>query len=363
MKHSQKPDKIILYGGSFDPIHVGHIKAAQMAIEAVGADFLYFIISPLSSFKNQIHASANHRAKMVRLAIEKYPKMQLSLIEVKSKNFLFYQTLQFFQKKHPNAQLFSLIGSDHLQTFHMWKHAELISENSQIIYLVRPGFELEYADNIKQFKMQKIGETNLDISSSTLRKKSDLRMLDWKVIKYINENCVYVEKRIKNYLSEGRWQHCVRTAKFAKKLAISCGYHNVNDAYIAGLFHDLAKEFSSQELLRYAQLLNIKKYTSIETLHPYAAYYIMKYDYLFENKEILDAVYRHTEPIQKDLTLLDKIIYLADKLEPGRKKTNKNQLFDISKMQKLALSNIDEAFHQVYQATLNFYTKKHKNNP
>ncbi|WP_027119493.1 nicotinate-nucleotide adenylyltransferase [[Mycoplasma] testudinis] len=353
------PKKIVLYGGSFDPFHAGHLKSAQMALKAINADVLYLIVSHLSPFKKRINASNYHRIQMIKIATKQFSKIKISLDEIKNKNSYFYKTLKAFKKRFKNDQLFSLIGSDHLSTFDKWENAEWISKNSQIIYLDRPGFPVVH-ENVKKFKMQRIGETLIDISSSTLRRKSIKKWMNPLVIKYINDNCVYANKRIQERLSNERWQHCLRTARFAKRLARSCNYKNPNEAYVAGLFHDLAKELSKDDLLKYASLLNIKKFTSIKTLHPFAAYYIMKHDYLFDNETILNAVYRHTEPIQKKLTVLDKIIYVADKIEPGRKKDKERQLFDINIMQKLALKNVNQAFKKIYKITLDFFLKKTK---
>lgn len=348
--NDQKFKKIILYGGSFDPIHLGHIKAAKLALKKIKADVVIFIVSWLSPFKKHTFSSNSDRLKMAKLATKNIPNFIVSDYEIQSKNSYFFKTIEHFSKQYPDSQLYSLIGSDNIKKFHIWKSPDLIAKKTQIIYANRPHFcNLEKIEkqNINKFSMKFIGNTNINASSTDLRKKSNLKYLNPEVVEYVNDNLLYINERIKANLSKARWNHCQRTAKFAEKLAIANKYSKPKEAYIAGLFHDLAKEFSPDKLMYYANKLKIKKFTSINTLHSFAAYYVMKYDYLFKNKSILQAVYYHTEPNQKTITKLDKIIFVADKCEPGRIKEKNNQIFNVKKMQKIAFKNIDESFLQI----------------
>lgn len=356
--NQKKIKKIILYGGSFDPIHLGHIKAAKLALKKIKADLVIFIVSWLSPFKKHAFSSNLNRLEMTRLATENISNFIVSDYEIKSKNSYFFKTVEYFEKQYPNAELYSLIGSDNIRNFDKWKNPDFIAKKTQIIYANRPYFcnlEKSEKENIDRFSMKFIGNTNISASSTDLRKKSIRKQLDSKVIEYINDNLIYVKERIKSYLSETRWNHCKRTAEFAKKLAIANKYSDPKEAYIAGLFHDLAKEFSSKQLIYYANKLKIKKFTSINTLHSFAAYYVMKYDYLFKNNNILHAVYYHTEPSKRTITKLDKIIFVADKCEPGRIKEKINTILNVKKMQKLALTNIDEAFLKIFNKLKIYY--------
>lgn len=356
--NSKENKKIILYGGSFDPIHLGHIKAAKLALEKIKADVVIFIVSWLSPFKKYSFSPCLDRLKMAKLATKSFSNFIVSDYEIKAKNSYFFKTVEYFEKKYPGSKLYSLIGSDNIKNFHNWKNPDIISKKTQIIYVNRPHFfnlEKSEKENINKFSMKFIGNTNINTSSTDLRIKSSLKYLNPKVIEYINDNLLYVKERIESYLSKARWNHCKRTAKFAKELAIANKYSNPKEAYIAGLFHDLAKEFTPKQLINYAKKLKIKKFTSINTLHSFAAYYVMKYDYLFKNNNILQAVYYHTEPKQKTITKLDKIIFVADKCEPGRINQKINMILNVKKMQKIALNNIDEAFLEISNKLKTYY--------
>lgn len=348
--------KIIIYGGSFDPIHNGHIKTALLALKKVNADLVYFVPSYSGKLKNINLTSAIKRYEMVKIIIRKYHYFRISKWDIKNKNLYTKNLIKYFLNKFKKNQLYLLIGADQVENFSHWKNAKWIANKVKIIYVKRKNF-INLQKNEKIYNMQCIGDVKQNISSTQLRKKSLLQYMDMDVINYINDNLLYIDDRIKNLLDERRWKHCLRTAKFARQIAIGNNYINPKEAYIAGLFHDLAKQLKSQQLLKYAKKLKINNYTAIATLHPFAAYYIMKNYYLFTNQRILQAVYRHTEPNQKDLSTLDKIIYVADKCEPGRKKENINKLFNINELQQIALKNVDKAFKLIYDILLSFYQK------
>ncbi|WP_169735586.1 nicotinate-nucleotide adenylyltransferase [Mycoplasmoides alvi] len=353
--------KVIIYGGSFDPFHKGHLTVAKIAMNKTKSDLLYFVPSYTNELKqNSLISHFNHRCRMIKNDINKYKKFKLSIWNIKNKNLYSINLINYFLKKFPNSKLYLLIGSDQLNNFHTWKKAKEISKLTNIICVSRPKNKINKT-NLKKFKIQIIGNSNIDISSSTLRKTSIKKYMSQKNINYINDNWLYTDDRIKRFLSKERWEHCKRTAILAKKLAIKNNYIKPNDAYIAGLFHDLAKEFTDNELIYYANLLNIKKYTSIKTLHPYVGYYFMKYYYLFKNKKILQAVYRHTEPIKNKISKLDKIVFVADKCEPARIFQQKKLPFNVKQIEKIANKNINLAFKILSNIIKNYFEKSKSN--
>lgn len=346
--------KIIIFGGSFDPIHNGHIKAAKIAAKAIGASKVFFTPTYAKITNNHTVSKSQHRLKMVQLAIKDYSDFSICRWDINNKNLYTINLLKHFKKRFKNAEIYLLIGADQVNNFSNWNSCNEISNLVRIIFVQRAGVKLN-KQNIKKYQMECVGNTDIEISSSQLRYCSSRKYMNSAVVDYINNNLLYTNERIKQFLSTKRWQHCLSTAKFAKKLAKTNGYHQPNDAYIAGLFHDVAKEFSKDKLLKYSKREGVEKYTSIETLHPIAGYSIMKREYLFSNQDILQAVYRHTEPVQKNLTLLDKIIYVADKCEPLRKKAPINNLFNVSEMQAIAIKDVNRAFKLIFTRLKQFY--------
>ncbi|MDR2828983.1 MAG: bis(5'-nucleosyl)-tetraphosphatase (symmetrical) YqeK [Mycoplasmataceae bacterium] len=152
-----------------------------------------------------------------------------------------------------------------------------------------------------------------------------------------------IQKKIKKMISKKRFQHTLAVAKIAKELA-SC--HNVDPikAYLAGILHDAAKEFSDKDILKLMENdAKIKKFPNVRTMHGVAAAHYAEQTFGVTDKEILDAISMHVIP-NKKCSQLSMIIYLADKLEPSR---TKYQNLDRKALLLLAKINLKKAFKKV----------------
>ncbi|SFW05757.1 Nicotinate-nucleotide adenylyltransferase [Chlamydia abortus] len=112
--------KIGIFGGSFDPIHKGHLLVASEAIKSLDLDCLYFVPANKNPFKkDKSYASNLHRINMIKLAIKDNPKMQISEFET-NRNCISYtiDTVKYFRNKFKDDDLYLLIGSDNLNSLH-----------------------------------------------------------------------------------------------------------------------------------------------------------------------------------------------------------------------------------------------------
>ncbi|MDR0752962.1 MAG: bis(5'-nucleosyl)-tetraphosphatase (symmetrical) YqeK [Mycoplasmataceae bacterium] len=155
-----------------------------------------------------------------------------------------------------------------------------------------------------------------------------------------------IKIKVKKILSKHRYEHTISVAKFAKKLALINGV-NEEKAYLAGLLHDIAKEFSLNEIISLTKDdPNFSKYPNVKTLHGLAgAYYASKF-LKIDDKEVLNAIKNHVIPPKK-CSKLSMIIYIADKLDPNRKK-----YYNIANSEKykiLAQKNITKCFTELYK--------------
>ncbi len=335
--------RIVIFGGSFDPIHSGHMAAARLCAKRLRPDAVYFVPTYSGDLKNRAATPARHRIAMVRAAIRGSKKMRLCLWDVRNRNLRSVNLVRHFAKKFPKARIYLLIGGDQVNGFSKWHEADAIADMAQIVYVSRPGHDADGA-NVERYRMRFLGATRTNAASTRLREKSDRRHMSAATVRYINANLLYARERIANHLSAARWEHCQRTARYAMRLARLNGLKDWRAAYAAGLFHDLAKEFPRPKLLRYAKKMGIGTFTSVETLHPYVGAYIMERDYLFDDARILDAVYYHTEPAKKRLSKLIKVLFVADKCEPGREVKKYGKYYDIVSIRAIAKTNIDKAF-------------------
>jgi nicotinate-nucleotide adenylyltransferase len=156
--------KIGIMGGTFDPIHNGHILLALEAYNSLKLDKILFIPSGKSYMKNNV-SDVNKRVAMVKLAIKEYSQFEISLIEARKRgNTYTCETLEDLKRENPDTEYYFIMGADSLFQIEKWYNPEKIFELSQIICTVRDEFDI---DLIKQkgSELSKLGAkiTYLDI--------------------------------------------------------------------------------------------------------------------------------------------------------------------------------------------------------
>ncbi len=196
--------KICIFGGAFDPIHNGHIKIAQTAIEYYKFDKLIFMVSKKPPHKSKHVADFNHRYNMVNIITDKYDFFDVTDIENKSDNLSYtYNSLIEIKKIYENDEIYFLVGSDIFATIETWyKHNELFNYANFIVGY-RPGLPLKnmmdkIPDNIKQRildsnNIELLQLDSIDISSSFVRNniKKAKEFIPDDVYKYIELNNLY----------------------------------------------------------------------------------------------------------------------------------------------------------------------------
>lgn len=130
-----------MYGGSFDPLHLGHLLVAQAALEEIGLDRLVFIPAAQSPFKpGTVPAPAQTRLRMLRAALAGKPAFNVDPIEVVRGGVSFsVDTVREYRRRYPDAELFWLIGADHVPTLPKWREAEALAEALTFVVIPRPG--------------------------------------------------------------------------------------------------------------------------------------------------------------------------------------------------------------------------------
>ncbi|MFZ0828794.1 MAG: nicotinate-nucleotide adenylyltransferase [Verrucomicrobiia bacterium] len=133
--------KIGLFGGSFDPVHHGHLLVAQAALEELGLDRLFFIPTAQSPFKLQNHAaSASARLQWLRLALAGKSLCEVDDQEIRRGGVSYtIETLRDYVKRFPNAQFFYLIGADNAGKLNEWREAAELARLAEFVAIPRPG--------------------------------------------------------------------------------------------------------------------------------------------------------------------------------------------------------------------------------
>lgn len=200
--------KIGIMGGTFDPIHIGHLALAQYAMDEEGLDEVWFVPTGCSYMKEDRKVlSPKERYEMTRLAVEGNPRMRCLDIEIKRKGYTYsYETLEELRKEYPKAEFFFLFGADCLFAIETWKYPERIFANTKIIAAVRNGANLaemkskiEELQNKYKAAIQLLPFLNLEISSTDLRErvrngKSIRYLVPDKVLYYIAEKGFYKDE-------------------------------------------------------------------------------------------------------------------------------------------------------------------------
>ena len=160
-----------LYGGSFDPVHCGHLLVAQAACEELGLSRLFFIPAAQSPFKPQnAPAPANERLRLLRLALAGQPHYEIDDQEIRRGGTSFtIDTVRDFGHRFPQAELLYLIGADHVPTLPAWREAESLAQVVEFVVIPRPG--QRPAPLPKPFRGRELAGFPLGVSSSQIRSR------------------------------------------------------------------------------------------------------------------------------------------------------------------------------------------------
>lgn len=133
--------RIGLYGGSFDPVHCGHLLVARAALEELALDRLVFIPAAQSPFKpGAMPAPAPARLRMLRSALAGEPRYRVEELELRRGGVSYtIETVRHFAHAQPDATLCWLIGADHVPTLPQWREAEALAKLMEFIVIPRPG--------------------------------------------------------------------------------------------------------------------------------------------------------------------------------------------------------------------------------
>jgi len=133
--------RIGLFGGSFDPVHLGHLLVAQAAREELDLTRLFFIPAAQSPFKPDRKPSpANERLRLLRLALAGKEWCEIDEQEIKRGGVSYtIDTLKDYSRRFPQAQLFYLIGADNVQQLPKWREANELARLAEFVAIPRPG--------------------------------------------------------------------------------------------------------------------------------------------------------------------------------------------------------------------------------
>jgi nicotinate-nucleotide adenylyltransferase len=146
--------KVGILGGTFDPVHPGHISLAEQAMEALQLDKVLFVPTYIPVFKRERSiADANVRIEAIREMIKDYPKFDISMVDIeRGVDTYTIDTVQDLKVRYPEAELIFIAGADVLGTLHMWKDIETLLSMVRFAVVSRPGFALELTSHLSKYR-------------------------------------------------------------------------------------------------------------------------------------------------------------------------------------------------------------------
>ena len=362
--------KIGIYGGTFDPPHLGHRNAAQAAVTLLGLDRLIVVPAGLPPHKalSENSAGAGERLEMARLnfdGISKDVPVAVSDLEVRREGKSYTSdTLLELRKEYPDDEFCLLMGTDMFLTLQNWHDPGVICAQATLVPFARTE-----ADNGELFEIQgkylaerfgaKVAAIQLpaitDASSTRLREElaagQGSESLWCQVYGYILREKLYGTDADLRHLPPDllrpvsysmvrakRIPHIRGTEEEAVKLAVRWGA-DADRTRRAAILHDCTKYLDLDEQLKlcehYGILLDTLERRAVKLLHAKTGAAIAR-DVFGEPEDECSAIYWHTTG-RADMTLMEKILYMADYIEPNRK-------FDeVDEMRALAYSDLDGA--------------------
>lgn len=368
--------RVGILGGTFNPIHSSHLLLAEYAYRQLHLDSVIFMPSNNPPHKNNREIAPDEdRAAMIKLAIEDTPYFEFSDLELKREGTTYTSdTLRILNETCPDTRFYFIIGGDSLINFNTWHEPESILHRCALVCSGRADYDKAAVfDNIRKLREQYgsdgfipeihyLNAPSMDLSSTTIRLFSSFDMpvhgmVSDKVEQYILSKSLYrntffedVKKSLSVKLKPSRYEHDISVARTAVWMALSNGCDIVK-AYTAGLLHDCGKYADENEMLdavrRRGIVLDETEERTVQLVHARLGAVLASDIYGIDDEDIINAVRYHTTG-RPDMSLLEKIIYLADALEPLR--SWDEGLLDT--LRPIAHTDIDLAMYMMLGTTL-----------
>lgn len=332
--------KIGILGGTFDPVHSGHLRIAKGAMDALGLDRVMLLPAGDPPHKRRLSAKAD-RLAMAALAAEDCEGLFVSDMEISRPGMTFtIDTLTALTFEHPDVEWTFIIGADALNSLDGWREFPRIARMCRFAAVRRPGCD-EALMRMKIDTLRACYDAHVDVlpidgpalSSTEIRAMvSENRSLEGavpeKVADYIRNHGLYlcdftepeILEKLKATLTPHRYTHTLGVAETAERLAPKCGV-DPHRARLAGLLHDCAKSMPLDEMraLVVASLpdLDDEELETRAILHAPAGMVLAQRDYGVRDRAILSAIRKHTVG-SGSMSPMDALIYVSDFIEPGR---------------------------------------------
>ena len=367
-------EKIGIFGGSFNPPHLGHIRAAEAAAGELGLSRVLLVPAFEVPHKQlpTCGATPEQRLAMVKLAAQGHESLEVSDIELEMKGQGYtYETLLALEQRCPQAEFTLLLGSDQMRILGQWQNADEILKKARLAVLSRGGRQEQalIAETAAELtkrgaRISVVQNPVTEISSTQLRRLLAFGCADAflppAVASYIREKGLYdtcahwknlpmeqLEPIVVRLLNPNRVRHVLGCRDTCVALARRWGADE-RDAARAGLLHDITKALDGPLQLTlcsaYGKMLDDFSRKYPKTLHALTGSLVAQRIF-GENEAVVSAIESHTTG-KANMNLLETIIYVADYMEPNR------DFPGVERLRELAFSDIRAALKLGLEMTL-----------
>ncbi len=375
--------RIGIMGGTFNPPHNVHLIMAEEARRQFKLKKVLFMPSknPPHKEKDSI-ASDEDRKRMIKHAIQNHPHFYFSELELEREGTTYTKdTLKELKKRYPDDKFYFIMGGDSLESLETWRDPAYIMAHCRILAAGRGKtgnkelrdwiayYQKKYGAKIRQIEMPLFPVSSEMIRERINRGDSISDYVPAPVEDYIKFNNLYgfagtmfhelpsdreIIRVLSANLKPGRLLHTLGVAATAANMAAVHGCDE-RKAYVAGLLHDCAKYFTGAEQIR---LCDQKQIPLSETersnpaiIHGKLGARLARDKYLVTDEEILSAITWHTTG-RPGMTCLEKIIYLADYVEPAR--SMKTEPYPLKEIRRACFTDLDRAMEMVLTCVINY---------
>lgn len=173
--------QIAIFGGSFDPPHIGHQTIAKKAIKKLDIDLLIVVPAYLNPLKIKSFLDAKTRFNLLKKLFSKNEMIKVSKFEIKQDRPVYsIETIKYIKKKYKPSKIYLIIGADNYKTFHLWNNYEEIKELVELVVVTRDGYKYKKDENVKRLKV------DIKISSTELRNTFNLDYIPKRIRKDVH---------------------------------------------------------------------------------------------------------------------------------------------------------------------------------
>ena len=363
--------RIAMYGGTFNPIHLGHMHAARAVVEALALDKLLLMPAGIPPHKTLPEGSASpaQRLDMCRIAANRLPRTEACPLELEREGASYtVDTLRELRQRYPQADLWLVVGTDMVLTFDRWRQPEEMAKLCRLAVVARDEQDRQRIAEKAAALRQSLG-LGIDIidcpalpmSSTQVRETLEEGLLHPAVLDYIRQNRLYLPSldtlraEVERRVSAKRMTHILGCERMAAAMAKPFGLDEYT-VRAAAILHDYTKALSEKEQLTLCEkwhiIFDYDEGDFAQLIHADTGAETARRVFRMPD-DIVDAIRTHTTG-DTCMSTLQKILYVADMCEESRTWPG------VEELRALALTDLEGAVTSAMERTAAFIREQGK---